>query len=116
MDYFDLAADHDGELANAFRGVKTRFCLASFTSDWLFPTSESRPLVHALNAVAAPVSFAEIESDKGPDDFLLSEPEFLEIVTGLLNGTAPVAGLCAPSIQQRAQRDDLQSQPTSPTP
>src|SRR3546814_6205538 len=42
MDYFDLAADHDGELANAFRGVKTRFCLASFTSAWLFPTSESR--------------------------------------------------------------------------
>src|SRR3546814_5766750 len=38
MDYFDLAADHDGELANAFRGVKTRFCLASFTSHWLFPT------------------------------------------------------------------------------
>src|SRR3546814_8313276 len=80
MDYFDLAADHDGELANAFRGVKTRFCLASFTSDWLFPTSESRALVHALNAVAAPVSFVEIESDKGHDAFLLDEPEFLEIV------------------------------------
>ena len=42
MDYFDIAADHDGVLAKAFRGIKTRFCVVSFTSDWLFPTSESR--------------------------------------------------------------------------
>ena len=39
MDYFDLAADYDGDLANAFRGTKTRFLLVSFTSDWLFPTA-----------------------------------------------------------------------------
>ncbi|MBX2805609.1 MAG: homoserine O-acetyltransferase, partial [Hyphomicrobiales bacterium] len=37
MDYFDLAADHGGTLARAFNGVKTRFCLISFTSDWLYP-------------------------------------------------------------------------------
>ncbi len=42
MDYFDLAADYDGVLANAFRGTKTRFCVVSFTSDWLYPTRESR--------------------------------------------------------------------------
>jgi homoserine O-acetyltransferase len=42
MDYFDLAADHGGDLANAFRGTKTRFLLVSFTSDWLFPTPQSR--------------------------------------------------------------------------
>ena len=42
MDYFDLAADHDGVLAQAFRGTPTRFCVISFTSDWLFPTAESR--------------------------------------------------------------------------
>src|SRR5262249_55091717 len=67
MDYFDLAADYDGVLANAFRGSKTRFCLASFTSDWLFPTPDSRAIVHALNASGANVSFTEIESDKGHD-------------------------------------------------
>ncbi len=50
MDYFDIAADHHGVLAEAFRGIQTRFCVVSFTSDWLFPTSESRALVHALNA------------------------------------------------------------------
>src|SRR5882757_6166056 len=61
MDYFDIAADHEGVLARAFRGIKTRFCVVSFTSDWLFPTAESRALVHALNASSARVSFAEIE-------------------------------------------------------
>src|ERR1700687_2486178 len=39
MDYFDIAADHSGVLAQAFRGIQTRFCVVSFTSDWLFPTS-----------------------------------------------------------------------------
>ncbi|HIM45384.1 MAG TPA: homoserine O-acetyltransferase, partial [Alphaproteobacteria bacterium] len=67
MDYFDLPAEHGGVLANAFTGVETRFCLISFTSDWLYPTSESRDMVRALNAVAANVSFVEIESDKGHD-------------------------------------------------
>ena len=44
MDYFDLAADYGGDLANAFRGTRTRFLLVSFTSDWLFPTPESRAI------------------------------------------------------------------------
>src|SRR6185312_7263881 len=55
MDYFDIAADHDGVLAAAFRGIQARLCVVSFTSDWLFPTSESRAIVHALNASGARV-------------------------------------------------------------
>ena len=39
-------------LADAFRGTKTRFCVVSFTSDWLYPTRESKEIVQALNAVA----------------------------------------------------------------
>ncbi|MEP9375680.1 homoserine O-acetyltransferase [Aquabacter sp. CN5-332] len=95
MDYFDLAADYDGVLANAFRGSKTRFCLVSFTSDWLFPTQDSRSIVHALNASGASVSFAEIESDKGHDAFLLEEPELFDITRGFLDSAAKVAGLPA---------------------
>ena len=45
--------DEIGRLAEAFRGTKTRFCVISFTSDWLFPTVESREVVHALNASGA---------------------------------------------------------------
>ncbi len=93
MDYFDLAADHGGVLARAFAGTKTRFCVISFTSDWLFPTSDSRQIVHALNAAAASVSFVEIESDKGHDAFLLNEPEMLATARGFLNSAARARGL-----------------------
>ena len=64
MDYFDLAADTTACWRSASAARKTRFCVVSFTSDWLFPTRESRAIVQALNAVAANVSFVEIESDK----------------------------------------------------
>src|SRR3712207_8317065 len=57
MDYFDLAAEHGGSLARAFRGPPTRFCEISFPSDWLFPTSDSRAIVHELNAAGASVDF-----------------------------------------------------------
>ena len=93
MDYFDLAADYDGLVANAFRNSPTRFCVVSFTSDWLFPTSESRAIVHALNASSARVSFAEIVTDKGHDAFLLDEPELFAIVRGFLDGAAKARGL-----------------------
>lgn len=93
MDYFDIAADHNGVLAQAFRGTSTRFCVVSFTSDWLFPTSESRATVHALNAGGARVSFAEIETDRGHDAFLLDVPEFLEIAHAFLQSAAAARGL-----------------------
>ena len=93
MDYFDLAADYDGVVAKAFKGTKTRFCVISFTSDWLFPTSESRAIVHALNAGGARVSFAEIVTDKGHDAFLLEEPELFAIVRGFLDSAAAARGL-----------------------
>jgi homoserine O-acetyltransferase/O-succinyltransferase len=93
MDYFDLAAEHGGSLPAAFGGSQPRFCLISFTSDWLFPTAESRALVHALNAVAANVSFVEIETDKGHDAFLLHEPELFATLRGFLTGCAEHRGL-----------------------
>ncbi|MCC6887874.1 MAG: homoserine O-acetyltransferase [Hyphomicrobiales bacterium] len=95
MDYFDVAADYGGVLANAWKKSPTRFCVISFTSDWLFPTSESRAIVHALNAGGARVSFAEIVTDKGHDAFLLEEPELFAIVRGFLEGAARARGLPA---------------------
>ena len=86
MDYFDLAAAHDGVLAEAFtRARDVRFCLISFTSDWLYPTSESRRVVRALNAAGARASFVEIESDRGHDAFLLDEPQMHAAIHGFLN-------------------------------
>ncbi len=93
MDYFDIAADYGGSLAEAFRDTTTRFCLVSFTSDWLFPTEENRAVVHALNAAAASVSFVEIETDRGHDAFLLDEPHFYAAVDGFLSSAARARGL-----------------------
>ena len=97
MDYFDLAGDYGGTLAKAFAGTPTRFCVVSFTSDWLFPTSDSRAIVHALNAASARVSFAEIVTDKGHDAFLLEEPELFAIVRGFLDGAGKARGLVSKS-------------------
>ena len=88
MDYFDLAADYGGVLAEAFRGTRTRFCLVSFTSDWLFPTVENKRIAHALNAAGANVSFVEIKSDRGHDAFLLDEPELFDTMRGFLGAAA----------------------------
>src|SRR5262245_41534726 len=98
MDYFDLAADYDGVLARAFRDSPTRFCVISFTSDWLFPTSDSRATVHALNAAGARVSFAEIETDKGHDAFLLDEPELFAIVRGFLESAGKARSRAATAV------------------
>jgi homoserine O-acetyltransferase/O-succinyltransferase len=84
LDYFDLAAPHGGQLAAAFAGTRARFAVISFTSDWLYPTSESRRIVRALNAAGAAVSFVELESPFGHDAFLLEAPEMNRVVDGFL--------------------------------
>src|SRR3982750_2464374 len=93
MDYFDLAADYGGVLAEAFRGSKTPFCVISFTSHWLFLPPPSRAVVHALNAGGASVGFVEIESDKGHDAFLLDEPEMFAAAQGFVDAAARARGI-----------------------
>jgi homoserine O-acetyltransferase len=88
MDYFDLAEEHGGLLAGAFRATKSRFCLVSFDTDWLYPTAESRSIVQALNAAGAPVSFVELSSPYGHDAFLLEAPELNRVVDGFLRAGA----------------------------
>ena len=84
MDYFDLAEEHGGKLADAFTGTDARFCLVSFDSDWLYPTSESRHVVHALNAAGAAVSFVELSAPHGHDSFLLDVPALDRVIGGFL--------------------------------
>ena len=86
MDYFDLAEEHGGSLAQAFAQSDARFCVVSFDSDWLYPTAESRHVVHALNAVAKPVSFVELSAPFGHDSFLLDVPALDRVVQGFLHG------------------------------
>jgi len=84
MDYFDLAEDHGGVLARAFAACQSRFCIISFDTDWLYPTVESRHIVHALNAAGKQASFVELAAPFGHDSFLLDAPEMNRIVDGFL--------------------------------
>ncbi len=91
--YFDLSQGGRARLTDVFAGTKVRFCVVSFSSDWLYASVESRNLVRALNAVAANVSFTEINTDKGHDSFLLDVPEFDAVMTGFLHGSAAMYGV-----------------------
>jgi len=70
MDYFDLAAEY-GSLENAFANVQATFLVISFSTDWLFPSSESKEIVRALRYCNKEVSYSEIQSLYGHDAFLL---------------------------------------------
>jgi len=83
MDYFDLAAKY-GSLVQAFEAVRAEFLVVSFTSDWLFPTYQSKEIVRALKANGVPTTFLEIPSRHGHDTFLLPNRQLAETVTGFL--------------------------------
>ena len=85
MDYFDLPRKFGGNLSKAFEKTKTKFFIISFTSDWLYPTQENKDIVIALNSIGADVGFAEIESDKGHDSFLLDVPDFLNVLKNFID-------------------------------
>jgi homoserine O-acetyltransferase len=84
LDYFDLAEGYGGSLAKAFAETSARFCVISFDSDWLYPTSESRRIVQALVAAGRHASFVELSSPFGHDAFLLDTPGLDEVVDGFL--------------------------------
>ncbi len=86
MDQFDLSEKYNKRLVKAFKNSSSRWLLVSFSSDWLFPTSESRLIVNALSANAVSVSFVEIESNRGHDSFLLNVPRFHSVLKGFLEG------------------------------
>ena len=94
LDYFDLGAAYEGQLARAFaRARDVRFCVLAFSSDWLYSTAESRDVVRALNAAGCRASFVEIETDKGHDAIFLEEPALDSALRGFLASAAEKRGL-----------------------
>lgn len=83
MDYYDLAAGYRS-LIEAVAGVQAEFLVVSFTSDWLFPTHQSREIVRALQANGIPTTFLEIPSSYGHDSFLLPNEQLAEAIRGFL--------------------------------
>ncbi|MFZ0131098.1 MAG: homoserine O-acetyltransferase [Desulfobacterales bacterium] len=84
-DYFDLERQHGGgSLVRAFARVAARFLVISFTSDWLYPTYQSRAMVQALKKNGLEVSFCEIEAECGHDAFLLPNARLTKLIKGFL--------------------------------
>lgn len=83
VDYFDAAYKY-GSLENAFKRTNAKFLIMSFTSDWLFPTAQSKELVQALTKEGKDVSFCEIESPCGHDAFLLEFETQTKIIKSFL--------------------------------
>ena len=85
MDYFDIVKSFSNsiEFPNT-PNQHINYLIISFTSDWLFPTSENKEIVKKLNYFNRKVSFTEIETDKGHDSFLLDEPDLDLTINGFL--------------------------------
>lgn len=96
MDYFDLMNGHHS-LVEALEGVRSAFLVVSFSSDWLFPTSESKAIVRALQANGVPTTFLEIPNSYGHDAFLLPSDELNAMVGSFLANVHD--GLQEPALQ-----------------
>jgi homoserine O-acetyltransferase len=83
IDYFDLANGHRS-LVEALEEVRAEFLVVSFSSDWLYPTSESKAIVRALQANGVPTTFIDIPNAYGHDAFLLPNERFSEAVSSFL--------------------------------
>ncbi|MCU0846491.1 MAG: homoserine O-acetyltransferase [Spirochaetes bacterium] len=84
IDFFDLKKDFNGNLINAFENVSANFLVISFTSDWLYPSSQSREIVHALRVNEKNVIYTDIETDRGHDAFLIENPALKKNITNFL--------------------------------
>jgi homoserine O-acetyltransferase len=85
-DYFALDDQHgSGSLVEAFSKAGGKFLVVSFTSDWLYPTYQSKALVQAMKKNGLDVSFCEIEAEWGHDAFLLPNERLAAMVKGFLD-------------------------------
>ena len=85
-DYFDLGLQHgNGSAVEAFSKTEAKFLVVSFTSDWLYPTYQSKEIVSALKKNGRDVSFLEIEAEWGHDAFLLPSERLTELLRGFLD-------------------------------
>lgn len=89
-DYFDLARAHGkGSLVEAFSKAAAKFLVVSYTSDWLYPTYQSKEMVKAMKKNNRDVSFCEIDAQWGHDAFLLPDPRIDNLITGFLRSITP---------------------------
>ena len=84
LDYFDPAAGYDGDLMTAYRRIKARCLVLSFSTDWRFNSERAREVVYELVRAQVDVSFAEIASEFGHDSFLISIDDYLAVFSSYM--------------------------------
>lgn len=85
-DYFDLENQYgNGSAVTAFSQTRAKFLVVSFTSDWLYPTYQSKAMVQAMKKNNLDVSFCEIDAQWGHDAFLLPNERLTSLVKGFLD-------------------------------
>ena len=88
-DYFDLARQYgSGSLVKAFSKCKSKFLVVSYTSDWLYPTYQSKEMVKAMKKNNLDVSFCEIDAQWGHDAFLLPSDRLDNLIKGFLRSAS----------------------------
>lgn len=85
LSYFDLARQYgNGSLAEAVRNVSARTLLIAFSSDWLYPPSDSQVLADALRTSGKDVTLHVIDAPYGHDCFLLEEARQTPLIQAFL--------------------------------
>ena len=80
LDYFDPALDYNDNLVDAFKRIKAKALVISFTSDWRFSTERSEEIVNALMLAERDVSSCIIQSISGHDSFLMPIEDYTQSV------------------------------------
>ena len=88
MDYFDLSEAY-GSIADALSRANSRFLVVSYSTDWLYPTAQSKEIVRSLIEVRKHVTFRELLSPFGHDAFLIEQelPKLEALVSPFLART-----------------------------
>ncbi|PJZ64814.1 homoserine O-acetyltransferase [Leptospira wolffii] len=83
LDHYSLGKGK--ELTRALSPAKCRFLVISYSSDWLYPPSQSREIVKSLEASDKRVMYVELNAKEGHDSFLLPNAKQEDVLRGFLN-------------------------------
>lgn len=79
MANFDLEKEYES-LEKAFMNTSCKFLILSISSDWLYPSCESRKIAKQLMRLNKEVTYTEINSEFGHDSFLIEQLKFGEYI------------------------------------
>ena len=83
LSFFDLEKDY-GHLKDAFKSITASLIFVSISSDWLYPTEQSKKMASTCMNLNKNVTFCEIDSNYGHDSFLIDIQKFGDVIQSFL--------------------------------